>query len=210
MTRQQRQLKPSVLGLLVNDLMINNFSNLLQLDFTANMEAQLDKIEEGDRHWVDMLRSFYGPFEKELAEAEKNIDDMKTILDEPTDYVCEKCGGPMVKKLGKFGYFLACSGFPDCRNAQSLPLGKCPMPTCTGNVIKRSTKRGREFFGCSHYPDCEFTSWDAPVADKKCPKCDKPLFAKKQAQDKDNKKENVLLCLNPECGYSEPISENDQ
>lgn len=191
--REGRQLYPTELGLLVNNLLIENFPDLLQLEFTAKMEQDLDKIEEGDANWVQMLRTFYDPFKKTVNAAQSNIAELKSVLDEPTDHVCEKCGRNMVKKLGRYGYFLACPGFPECRNAKPIPLGPCPLPSCDGQIIKRSTKRNREFYGCSRYPECTFTTWDAPIEKSQCSSCGSTLFERKK------RKENFEVCLNPEC-----------
>ncbi|MCB1173696.1 MAG: topoisomerase DNA-binding C4 zinc finger domain-containing protein, partial [Leptospiraceae bacterium] len=137
----------------------------------------LDKVADSAMDWVNMLREFYKTFEPALKAASENIADMKNALDIPTDHVCEKCGRQMVRKIGRFGYFLACPGFPECRNAQPLPLGDCP--TCKdGKVIKRSTKKGRPFYGCSNYPECEFATWDKPSEGEMCPECGKMLFEK--------------------------------
>jgi DNA topoisomerase-1 len=115
-------------------------------------------------------------------------------LDEPTDYVCEKCGKPLVKKLGRFGFFLACSGFPDCRSTRSIPLAKCPK--CSGDVIARKTKgRGREFYGCTNYPDCDFLSYHKPL-DQNCPKCGWFMV-----ESNDRKKGTHKACINPDCDY---------
>jgi len=175
-TRVQKALKPTDLGKLVNDIMKNHFPDLVNIQFTARMEEDLDKIASSDMNWVDMLSNFYSPFNDTLGKAMERISEMKNILDEPTDLVCEKCGRPMVKKIGKNGYFLACSGFPECRNAKAIPLGKCP--TCeTGDVVQRATKKGRPFYGCNRYPECEFSSWDRPTGEL-CPKCGKILLEK--------------------------------
>lgn len=175
-TRLQKALKPTDLGKLVNDTMSKHFSNLLDVNFTARMESDLDRISGSELDWVKMLGEFYKPFIGTVESAMENIDEMKNILDEPTDLVCEKCGMPMVKRIGRNGYFLACSGFPDCKNAKAIPLGKCP--TCEeGDVIQRATKRGRPFFGCSRYPDCDFSTWDRPTGET-CPKCGKLLLEK--------------------------------
>ncbi|MFW6366939.1 MAG: type I DNA topoisomerase, partial [Spirochaetota bacterium] len=194
-TRSGRQLVPTVLGKLVNGIVKEHFSDLVSVDFTAGMEQKLDEIEDDRVEWHEMLREFYDPFIKVVHHAEDNIDDMKGVLDEDTDIVCEKCGSRMQKKLGKFGYFLACSAFPECRNAKSLPLGNCPMPDCDGDVVKRSSKKGRPFYACSNYPDCEFVTRDAP-SDKECPKCESLLF-KKSMRGKGER----LVCLNEQCGY---------
>jgi DNA topoisomerase-1 len=193
-SRSGKQLHPTVLGKIVNGIMKENFSSLVSIDFTAGMEEKLDSVESSETNWVEMLEEFFGPFKEQVDLAEKNIEEMKGILDEETDVVCEKCGKMMMKKLGRFGFFLACSGFPECRNAKSLPLGECPL--CSGNVIKRSSPNSRGvFYGCSNYPDCEFISRDTP-AEKDCPKCGKLLFAKKT---KGRGEEHV--CYNPDCGF---------
>ena len=201
--RSGRQLVPTVLGKLVNGLIIENFKDLVSVDFTAEMEAKLDGVEEKKYEWHNMIADFFTPFNKTVEEAEKQIADHKGSLDEKTDEVCEKCGKPMLKKLGKFGYFLACSGFPECRNSKSLPLGKCPKDNCDGSVVKRSSKKGRPFYSCSNYPDCDFITREIP-SDKPCPKCGKLLFSKR-IKNKGVK----LSCLNEKCGYTLEISDGD-
>lgn len=205
-SRSGKQIHPTVLGKIVNEIMKDNFSSLVSIDFTAGMEEKLDKVESAETNGVEMIREFFGPFQEQVELAETNIAEMKGILDEETGEVCEKCGKMMMKKLGRFGFFLACSGFPECRNAKSLPLGECPK--CTGSVIKRSSPNSRGvFYGCSNYPDCEFISRDIP-AEKDCPKCGKLLFVKKT---KGRGEEHV--CYNPDCGFriellDEPASGN--
>ena len=174
--RLQRALKPTELGLMVNGIMNEHFPDLVNTDFTANMEDNLDRVSRSELNWVDMLRGFYTPFVGVLKDAQENILEMKNALDEPTDHVCEKCGTGMVKKIGRNGYFLACPRFPECRNAKPIPLGQCP--TCKdGFVIQRATKRGRAFYGCSRYPECEFSTWDRPSGEL-CPNCNNLLFEK--------------------------------
>ncbi|MBN2079118.1 MAG: type I DNA topoisomerase [Spirochaetes bacterium] len=195
-TRAGKQLVPTVLGKLVNDIMAKHFSSLVSIDFTANMEDRLDHIEDAKADWVKMLDEFYDPFRQTVEDAEANIEEMKGILDEETDIVCEQCGRKMVKKIGKFGFFLACPGFPECRNSKPLPLGKCPR--CEeGDVIKRSSRKGRggAFYACSTYPECEFFTRDHP-ADKPCPKCGKLLF-RKSMKGRGEK----LICQNEACDY---------
>ncbi len=194
-TRSGRQLIPTVLGKLVNEIMSNHFSSLVSVDFTANMEEKLDQIEEARSDWKSMLKEFYDPFKDIVEEAVHKIEEMKNILDEETDFTCEKCGRKMLKKIGKFGYFLACSGFPECRNAKSLPMGKCPEEGCDGDVVKRSSKKGRPFYACSRYPDCNFLTREVP-SDKSCPKCGKLLFTKKTKG-----KGQSLVCLSPSCDF---------
>jgi len=203
-TRSGRQLVPTQLGRMVNTIVKQNFADLVSADFTAEMEAKLDRVEEAEVKWHEMLREFYGPFHEVVIIAEKSIEDLKGTLDEPTDFVCEKCGKPMVKKLGKFGYFLACSGFPECRNAKSLSLGKCPKENCGGDVVKRSSKKGRPFYACTHYPDCDFITRDQPTG-RECPKCGSVLFTKRIR----GKGERVM-CLRESCGYFMDILDEDQ
>ncbi len=193
--RHGRQLVPTVLGKLVNSLIVDYFNDLVSIDFTASMEEKLDQVEEAKSDMKTMLQEFYSPFKATVDHAEHAMEEMKGILDEETDLVCEKCGRPMVKKLGRFGFFLACSGFPECRNSKSLPLGKCPREDCDGDVVKRSSKKGRPFYACSNYPECEFISRDTP-SDKPCPKCGKLLFIKKLG-----KRGEMLVCLNESCDY---------
>jgi DNA topoisomerase-1 len=192
--RSGKQLVPTLLGKIVNDIMSDKFSSLVSIDFTAGMEEKLDRIEASETDWIKMLEEFYGPFKEQIDQAESTIEEMKGILDEETDYVCEKCGKKMLKKLGRFGFFLACSGFPECRNAKSLPLGKCPK--CDGNVVKRASggKRGG-FYGCSNYPECDFITRENP-SDKDCPKCGKLLFTRKIKG-----RGEELACHNKDCGF---------
>lgn len=200
--RSGRQLVPTVLGRLVNKLVCANFPDLVSTDFTAKMEQELDAVEEAKINWVEMLGNFYGPFKKTVDAAAENIEEMKGVLDEDTDIVCEKCGRMMKKKLGKFGFFLACPGFPECRNSKSLPLGKCPK--CEGDVVKRSSKKGRAFYSCSRYPDCDFITREVP-SNKACPDCGKLLFTKR-VKGKGQK----LFCLTESCGYSVDILDEDK
>ncbi len=194
-THSGKQLVPTVLGKIVNEIMIHHFPGLVNEGFTADMENELDLVEEGKLDPGKMLHEFYDPFQKTVADAEKNISEMKNVLDEQTDIVCEQCGNMMVKKLGKYGFFLACTGFPACRNAKPLSLGKCPK--CDdGEVVKRSAKSGRgTFYSCTRYPSCDFLSRDVP-ADKPCPKCGKLLFLKRIKG-----RGEELNCLNSQCDF---------
>lgn len=198
--RDKRQLKPTFLGRLVNGLMVKSFPELLDINFTSNMEGKLDEIAEGRLHWVKLLREFYGPFIELVESAQKKLESYKGITDEETDYVCEKCGRNMVKRLGKFGYFLACPGFPECRNAKPLPYGKCPKDGCDGLVVERKTKRKRSFYGCSRYPECDFMTWDKP-ASTVCPRCGS-ITAEKNIDGK-----RYLVCLRESCGYRESLED---
>ncbi|HOD15343.1 MAG TPA: type I DNA topoisomerase [Spirochaetota bacterium] len=195
-TRSGKQLVPTVLGKLVDDILEKHFAPLVSIDFTANMENNLDHIEDAKTDWVKMLTEFYGPFKHIIDQAESNIEEMKGILDVETDIICEQCGRKMVKKLGKFGFFLACPGFPECRNSKPLPLGKCPRCE-NGDVIKRSSRKGRggAFYACTNYPTCEFFTRDNP-SDKACPRCGSLLF-RKPIKGKGEK----LICQKETCGY---------
>ncbi len=185
---QARALQPTELGHIVNRIMCQHFPHLVNTSFTAAMEKELDQIAASDSDWVHMLHAFYKPFKNTLQDAAQNIEDLKGSLDKPTEHLCEKCNSYMVKRLGRHGYFLACPRFPDCRNAKSLPLGPCSL--CEeGFTIRRSTKKGRAFYGCSRYPECEFSTWDRPT-DEICPACNKLLFQKQGF-----KKDAELFCL---------------
>ncbi len=198
-TRLQRALKPTVLGKMVDGIMGDHFPDLINTSFTAQMEDDLDRVARSDLDWVQMLRTFYGPFAGVLKNAHEAIGEMKGALDEPTDYVCEKCGRNMVKKLGRKGYFLACPGFPECRNAKPIPLGPCPK-CADGMIIQRATKRGRAFFGCSRYPECDFSTWDKP-AEHNCPQCGKLMFEKSSRE-----RGRYVACA--ACGYEEGASQS--
>ncbi|MCL2026699.1 MAG: type I DNA topoisomerase [Leptospirales bacterium] len=203
-SRQGRQLVPTVLGELVNNIMTANFPEFVSVDFTANLEENLDQIEEAKKDWVSILHDFYTPFIQLVQDAESNISDMKGILDEETDIVCEKCERKMLKKLGRFGYFLACSGFPECRNAKPIPLGKCPQ--ChTSDVIKRSSKTGRgAFYSCTGYPSCSFLTKDPP-SQHNCPNCESILFEKRIKG-----RGAQLNCLNQECNYTVNLPDEEK
>ncbi|MDR0400795.1 MAG: type I DNA topoisomerase [Treponema sp.] len=193
-TRTNKQLIPTVLGRLINDVLVESFPHYIDTAFTANMENKLDEVEESAVKWPDMIREFWDPFKDRLDEVGKTLESFKGTLDEPTDYVCEKCGKPMVKKLGRFGYFLACSGFPECRNTKSIPLAKCPK--CNGDIVARKNRgKGKEFYGCTNYPECDFISHYKPI-NQDCPKCGQFLVEKY-----DKKNGYHKACINPACDY---------
>ena len=142
------------------------------------------------------MSDFYAPFHNRVEDVMATLESYKGTMDEPTDKVCELCGKPMIKKLGRFGYFLACSGFPECRNTRSVPLAKCPRPGCNGEIVARKTKgRGKEFYGCTNYPECDFISHFKPI-NAQCPKCGQFLVEKY-----DKKHGTYKSCINPECDY---------
>jgi DNA topoisomerase-1 len=257
-----RYFRPTELGFIVNDLLVDNFPDIVDVEFTARMEENLDRIESTEVESAKILSQFYGAFKKELETASKNMLSVKGVglptgLDCPDcgkplhikvgknghflacsgypdcsysrDYirdergniqpveinteavagkVCEKCGSPMVAKRGRYGEFLACSAYPDCKNTQSLnsngtnqKIGiPCPEKNCDGEIVERHSKRGKLFYGCSQFPKCEFATWDKPV-NKKCPQCGAPILIEKTTK----KEGTILTCLSAECDYKEPI-----
>lgn len=194
-SKEGKALKPTELGEVITKLMKERFPKIVNLKFTAQMESDLDSIEEGKNDWKDTLSEFYGDFAKTLEKAKEEMKDVKiTLKEDETGEICDKCGKPMVVKYGRFGRFIACSGYPECKNIKKIvnEIGvKCPK--CGGEVIKRKSKRGRFFFGCNNYPNCDFVSWDEPT-NEKCPQCGKMLFKK-------NTKKPKIYCENKECGY---------
>ena len=174
-----KRFEPTELGEIVNSLIVEFFPDIVNVKFTADMEAKLDDVEVGKEQWQKVIDEFYKPFGKEVAKAETEMEKIQ-IKDEPAGFDCEVCGSPMVIKLGRYGKFYACSNFPDCRHTQAIvkEIGvECPK--ChKGQIIERKTKRNRLFYGCNRYPDCDFTSWDKPVG-RSCPKCGQYLVEKK-------------------------------
>lgn len=175
----QKRFEPTELGEIVNTLIEDFFPQIVDVHFTAEMENNLDEVEDGKEEWIKVVDQFYRPFVKELENAEEKIEKIQ-IKDEPAGFDCDLCGHPMVIKLGRYGKFYACSNFPDCRNTKPIvkEIG-VPCPVChKGQVIERKSKKNRIFYGCDQYPECEFTSWDKPVG-RNCPKCDHYLVEKK-------------------------------
>ncbi len=190
--REKRMLKPTELGTIVTDIMAENFSDIVDVDFTANMEQQLDDIEDGGEKWVEVIDRFYKPFAVDVEKAEKEIEKIE-IKDEVSDEICEKCGRNMVIKLGRFGKFLACPGFPECRNAKPILKDtgvKCPK--CGGRIVERRSQRGKKYFSCENAPNCDFLLWDEPVSTP-CPKCGGVMSRKYL------KKGSITVCSNPDC-----------
>lgn len=192
-----RKFEPTELGEIVNKMIKEWFPDILNIDFTADLENQLDKIEEGKRQWVKVVDEFYKPFAKELDAASEKIEKVK-IKDEPAGFNCEICGAPMVIKMGRYGKFYACSRFPECRNTKAITKSigvKCPK--CgKGDILERKSKKNRTFYGCSRYPECDFVSWDMPVG-RNCPKDGHYLVYKK------SRKGRQVVCPNGD--YEEPI-----
>ncbi len=204
-TRSNKQLVPTQLGRIICRILVESFPDVINEHFTAEVETNLDKVEEDKLVWNNMISDFFGPFKNRVDEVMQSVQSIKGSLDEPTDKICEKCGKPMVKKLGRFGYFLACSGFPECHNTKSIPLAKCPMPGCNGEIVARKTKgRGKEFYGCTNYPSCSFISHFKPI-DQYCPKCGWFLVEKF-----DKKNGSYKSCINPDCDYLHSAGEEDE
>ncbi|WP_353990337.1 type I DNA topoisomerase [Pediococcus argentinicus] len=174
-----RRFEPTELGRIVNDIIVEFFPDIVNIDFTAGLESELDGIEEDKENWVKVVDKYYRPFAKEVEKAQDQIEKVQ-IKDELAGFNCEICGSPMVVKMGRYGKFFACSRFPDCRNTQAIvkEIGVI-CPKCgKGQIIERKSKRGRLFYGCSRYPDCDFVSWDKPIA-RNCPICKSYLVEKK-------------------------------
>jgi len=227
--------KPNELGFIVNDLLVKSFPDVLDVEFTANMENDLDRIEAAEVDYSEILRQFYDAFEKELEAASTGMLSVKGIgfptdltcpqcnhrlhirmgrngqflgcnnypSDQPSDKICDKCGKPMLIKDGRYGTFFACSGYPDCKTTLSTNSNgsgektgvDCPEQDCNGELVQRSSKRGKIFYGCSRFPDCTFATWDKPVA-KECPECGAKFLA-----EKTTKKQGTFLTSNTKsCG----------
>ena len=205
--REKKQLYPTELGVMTTDMMKEHFADIVDLAFTAGMEEKLDAIEEGKLTWRELIEEFYGPFSVTLEKAEKEIEKIE-IKDEVSDVVCDKCGAMMVYKLGRFGRFLACPNFPDCRNTKAIQVEiEAPCPQCGGKLLEKTSRKGRKFYGCEHYPECEFVSWEMPVSEK-CPKCGGYMVFKRG-----RKGENYYVCANESCRerIAAPVNEeNDE
>ena len=193
--REGKQLKPTALGEVTNELMRDHFDKIVDVKFTANMENSLDQVENGKISWVKTLDDFYGEFDDELKKAEVAMEGKRIkVPDEKTDQVCEICGKPMVIKIGKYGKFLACSGFPECTNTKRIVQetgGFCPY--CGKKVLLKKSKKGKKYYGCEDNPTCQFMTWDLPT-EEKCPKCGSTLFQK-------GGKNGKLICHKENCGY---------
>lgn len=200
---ENRSFYPTELGILVNDLLIEYFGDIINEEFTAELEEKLDEIAEGRFTWQSVVDDFYKDFHKFLVVAEEEIDKIE-IKDEVTDEICEKCGKNMVIKSGRFGKFLACPGYPDCKNTKPI-LDKINVscPLCEGEIIRKRSKKGRTFYGCTGYPDCKFVSWDEPV-EEKCPECRSYMVIKR------SKKGNTIKCSNKDCEYTKKEDKEDK
>ena len=190
--REKKQLFPTELGVMITDMMKEYFADIVDIAFTAGMEEQLDEVEEGKLDWHKVLSDFYGPFEKTLENAESKIEKVE-IKDEISDIPCDKCGAMMVYKLGRYGRFLACPNFPECRNTKAIQVEiDAPCPKCGGKLLQKTSRKGRKFYGCERYPECDFVSWDMPVSEK-CPKCGSYMTLSH------TKKGDFYVCANENC-----------
>ena len=195
-SRKGKALHPTELGTVITDLMVEYFKDIVDIEFTANMEEKLDGVEEGTIDWVKVVSDFYGPFAETLKNAEEAIGKIK-IEDEVSDVPCEKCGRMMVYKMGRFGKFLACPGFPECRNAKPIiKEAGVNCPKCGGKLLVKKSKRGKTYYGCENNPTCEFMTWDTPLA-QECPKCGGLLLENKFRGKK------RVYCADEKCGYEE-------
>lgn len=194
-TRENKTLKPTELGEVSTKLMKERFPKVVNIKFTANVETELDSIQNGDVEWTEVLHHFYDDFEKTLKKAKEDMAGVKIQLEEDkTDLICELCGRQMVIKTGRYGRFIACPGYPECKNIKKIVHetgAECPK--CGGKVVLKKTKKGRVFYGCDHYPECDFVSWDEPIQEK-CPKCGKTLLKKKGKTGK-------IYCITEDCGF---------
>ncbi len=192
--RIKKQLVPTELGMITTDIMKKSFENIVDIEFTADMEQKLDAVEGGKTDWVKILKEFYPDFEKNLENAQKAVEKVK-IKDEESDVVCDKCGRKMVYKISKFGKFLACPGYPECKNTMAIrnETGvKCPK--CGGEILSKKSRKGKTYFGCENNPKCDFMVWDTPVKKEKCPECGGILLKRKGKNAK-------TYCANENCKF---------
>lgn len=203
-TRSNKQLLPSELGKMINSILVNSFPAVINEEFTALVENNLDNVEQGHLVWQNMMNDFYWSFKKQLDTVMQNTKSIKGTFDEQTGEVCDKCGKPMLKKLGRYGYFVACSGFPECRNAKPISLAKCPKPGCNGDIVaRRAKKRGKLFYACTNYPTCDFLTNYKPIS-ATCPSCGWFLVEKY-----DKKNGAYKSCINPACTYLHSVTTDE-
>lgn len=200
--REGKQFVPTELGEAVTKLLKERMPNIVNVKYTSQMESDLDLIDMGKTNYIDMIRHYYDDFEAPLEKAKQEMQGVKIKLkEEETDEICEKCGRNMVVKVGRFGKFLACPGYPECKNTKPLVLKtKAKCPVCGSEVIEKKTRKGTSFYGCSSYPDCNFMTWDIPT-DEICPKCGKSLFKRRGG---------LLVCEDEKCGYEAKIQKKSK
>ena len=200
--RSKKQLVPTELGFVTTDIMKNHFKNIVDVEFTADMENKLDNVEAGKVEWVKILREFYPDFDKNLEKAQKDIEKIK-IKDEESDVICDKCGRKMVFKLSKFGKFLACPGYPECKNTMTIREGTGVFcPKCNGEILIRKSRKGKIYYSCENSPKCDFIIWNRPHKDKKCPNCNGILL-------ESGSKNLKLTCSVEGCGYVEKMTKKN-
>ncbi len=202
--REAKSLIPTELGEVLTNLMKERFPKVVNVKFTAQMEDELDTVEHGKEEWVEVLNEFYADFDKTLKKAKEDMDGVKLKLKEDeTDIICEKCGRKMVVKFGRYGKFIACPGYPECKNIKKfVEKTGTTCPKCGGDVIVKHTKTKRIFYGCSNYPECDFVSWNEPT-NEKCPQCGEVLYKKKG-------KKPVLFCAKEGCGFTKTYSQDEK
>ncbi|MDR1599405.1 MAG: type I DNA topoisomerase [Oscillospiraceae bacterium] len=202
-SRDKSRLVPTELGRMITALMREYFKDIVDVEFTSDMEDQLDRVEDERLPWRDVIRGFYGNFSRALEAAESSIEKME-IKDEVSDVPCDKCGAMMVFKMGRFGKFLACPGFPECRNTKPVFIFiDTPCPKCGSRLLEKISRKGNRFFSCERYPDCDFIAWDFPLPDK-CPQCGSYMVLKAN-----RKGSRWRLCANEHCRYREEIIEDE-
>ena len=203
-SREKKRLYPTELGRMVTSMMEEYFSDIVDIEFTADLEERLDEVEEGKVYWKQILRDFYPPFEANLEVAEQQIEKVE-VKDEPSDVQCDKCGAMMVYKMGRFGKFLACPNFPECRNTKPIVTYiPAPCPVCGGRLMEKTSRKNRKFYGCEHYPECSFVSWEMPVTEK-CPKCGSYMVEKRG-----RKGEVWHLCANEKCQHRVEVQQEEE
>ncbi|MBR6543614.1 MAG: type I DNA topoisomerase, partial [Anaerotignum sp.] len=204
-TKEAKNLFPTELGEMVNEIMKGYFPDIVDIDFTANMEDRLDDVEMGKEEWKQIIRDFYPNFKESVENAAEKLEKIE-IKDEESDVICEKCGRNMVIKYGRYGKFLACPGFPECQNAKPyFEEAGVNCPECGGKVLIKKTKKGRVYYGCENNPDdCSFMSWNKPTGEK-CPNCGSPLEEK-------GRKNPKIVCSNEKCGFvkDKPVEEEQE
>ena len=201
--REKKRLYPTELGIMVTNMMEQYFAQIVDTEFTAIMEEKLDAVEEGQQDWKQILREFYPGFEATLETAEKEVEKVE-VKDEVSNVPCDKCGSMMVYKMGRYGKFLACPNFPECRNTKPiLQYIDAPCPKCGKRLLLKSSRKNRRFYGCEGYPDCDFVSWDKPAAEK-CPKCGQYMIEKQN-----NKGEKIHLCTNEKCRFRTIVQQQE-
>ncbi|MBM6837940.1 topoisomerase DNA-binding C4 zinc finger domain-containing protein, partial [Clostridium saudiense] len=202
--REKKNLIPTELGFIVNNILSDYFKQIVDVDFTADMERKLDDIEEGSESWTKVVAEFFAPLKIAIDKAEKEVSKV-VIEDKVSDVPCDKCGRMMVIKHGRYGDFLACPGYPECKNAKPIVEElEAPCPKCGGKILVRKSRKGKKFFGCSNYPNCDFVSWNEPLKEK-CNKCGSYMVLKFSKT-----KGKYAQCSNTECNETKKIEDKPE